>query len=170
MSKTEAKIVDQTLIVSAKDAQSPSLWRGDLTTYKSASFSVSVMKTKASLKVQLEGAKAETIADYKNADAANEALSVVTDALLKPAAVAAKPVTFGSKVLMFLQIVVFSALATYLSLFIIPMKYLGELAPNTSQKPAMTSSVKIDKQTPAPKAPVVKDEGKPVSANDFFAE
>lgn len=161
MSKTEARIIDQTLVVSAQDAQTPSLWRGELSAYKSANFSVSVLKTKASLKVQLSDGRSETIADYANKEAANEALGEITKILFgaeTPVLSGYKPVTVWRKILMFFQIVIFAAIATFLTMIFLPIG-TSEMRKNTLQK----SSAPLAKE-------VTKEEGKPVSANDFFAE
>ena len=164
MSKTEARIVDQTLVISAANAQTPSLWRGDLDAYKSANFSVSVLKTKSSLKVQLSDGKAETIADYADEEKANAALATVTEALFASGSVR-KPASFGRKVLMFFQIIFFATLATYLTMIIYPKDFAQK---TLAEQPSLTSGSSAPQQSTIT-APAREDVGKPVSANDFFA-
>ncbi len=77
----DIKRVDDALIISRTDGDSPILWRCDLQAAQMATFSLKKLKTKTNLIMEPESGEATTVVDFKDHQEALTAFQKVTDVL-----------------------------------------------------------------------------------------
>ena len=165
--KTTAKIVGDALIMDLASADTPSIWRREMSGLAQAGFSVQT-KGKKHVLTLTTGDQNEEVASFTDADEAAAALKTITKAFLSYAPVAAHVVHQVGKP--FYRKPWFYVLLVLLLGFIVTKNNAAKRGqwntPTASQKQFMMTG---NKTSTKPKRGAI-DKGVPVSAEDMFGE